>query len=65
MLTPKVFALEFFKVGKHRTVGHMVSIDDKIVGRLLHIAILLHIGTAIVGVFLIKAVLQVEVRLIH
>ena len=43
----------------------MVSIDDKIVGRLLHIAILLHIGTAIVGVFLIKAVLQVEVRLIH
>ena len=57
MLAPKVFALEFFKVGKHRTVGHMVSIDDKIVGRLLHIAILLHIGATIVGVFLIKAVL--------
>lgn len=47
MLAPKVFALEFFKVGKHRTVGHMVSVDHKIVGRLLHIAILLHIGTAI------------------
>ena len=52
--------LELFKVGKHRTVGHMVSIDDKIVGRLLHIAILLHIGTTIVGVFLIKAVLKLE-----
>ena len=35
----------------------MVSVDHKIVGRLLHIAILLHIGATIVGVFLIKAVL--------
>ena len=25
MLAPKVFALEFFKVGKHRTVGHIRS----------------------------------------
>ena len=42
-----------------------MSIDDKIVGRLLHIAILLHIGATIVGICLVKAVLQVEVRLIH
>ena len=42
-----------------------MSIDDKIVGWLLHIAILLHIGATIVGVFLIKAVLQIEIRLIH
>ena len=43
----------------------MVSVDHKIVGRLLHFAIFLHIGTAIVGICLVKAVLQIEVRLIH
>ena len=43
----------------------MVSVDNKVVGRLLHIAALLHIGAAVVGIFPVKAVLQVEVWLIH
>ena len=48
---------DIFNASAQKGTEDMVSIDDKIVGRLLHIAILLHIGTAIVGVFLIKAVL--------
>lgn len=42
----------------------MVSVNYKVVGRLLHIAILLHIRTAAIGVFLIKAVFQIEIRLV-
>lgn len=43
----------------------MVSVDNHIVARQLHITILLHIRTAIVAVFLVKAVLQIEVRIIR
>ena len=31
MLVPKALVLKLFKVSKHRAVGHMVSVDDKIV----------------------------------
>ena len=42
----------------------MVSVNYKVVGRLLHITILLHIRTTAVGIFLAKAVFQIEIRLV-
>ena len=65
MLAPKALALEFVEMGEHRAVFHVMPVDNKVVRGLLHIAVLLHIGTAVLGVFLVKAVLQVEVRLVY
>ena len=65
MLVPKALALELVEMGEHGAVFHVMPVDHKVVGGLLHIAVLLHIRTAVVGVFLIKAVLQIEVRFVY
>lgn len=64
VLFPKALVLEFHKTGEHRAVVHMMTVDDDIVAWQLHIAVFLNIRTAVVGVCLIKAVLQIEVRVV-
>ena len=64
VLFPKVLVLEFHKTGEHRAIVHMMTVDNDIVAWQLHIAVFLNIGTAIVGVRFIKAVLQIEVRVV-
>ena len=44
--------------------GKSMTIDDDIIAWQFHIAVFLNIRTAVVGVCLIKAVLQIEVRVV-
>ena len=61
-LEPPVLPGEQFKMG--RAVVHMMTVDNDIVAWQFHIAVFLNIRTAVVGVCLIKAVLQIEVRVV-
>ena len=62
---PKFFAFELFKVGKHCAILHMMTVNNQVVRRLIHITAFAHIGTAVIGVFLVKAVFQVEVQILR
>ena len=60
MLFIEVLAFKLAEVGKHRAVLHMVAVDHAVVGQ-PQLAILLHIGYAVLAVRLVKSVLQIKV----
>ena len=43
----------------------MMTVNNQVVRRFIYITAFAHIGTAVIGVFLVKAVLQIEVRLLR
>ena len=60
MLLVEILALILAQVREHGGVFHVMSVDYHIIG-LFQIAVLLHIGYAIIAVRLVKGVLQIKV----
>ena len=60
MLLVEILAFKLAEVGKHGAVLHVVTVDHAVIGQ-SQLAILLHIGDAVLTVRFVKSMLQIKV----
>ena len=64
MTFPKLFILVFCKSREHRTIIHIVTVDNNVVAWLFRITVFLNIRATVIRVLLIKTVFQIEIRIV-